>query len=466
MESADAVDELARRLGERWGAEGVHRPGDPAYGGATALWNGGVTARPALVVRPRTAAGVAEAVTAARECGVGLSVRGGGHDWAGRALREGGLVIDLGGMRDVRVGADAGGHTAVLGGGSLAGDVVAAAAPHGANVATGTAGVVGMAGLSLGGGYGPLLGTAGLAADNLLGAEVVLADGRLVSTGDDPELLWALRGGGGNFGVVTRMRVRLHPDRGLVGGMALFPWEEATKVLAGYAELTASAPEGLTLLLELTVVPDVGPCLLAVPVWSGEPRQAEAAIADVLRLGTPLTSSVGPTIQRELLAQFDRAVPSGMRWDLRTRTVSALTPGVIDVLISAARARPGPGAGIGVRQFHGAATRVGPDDTAFGLRARHVVIEISAGRGADEDAGPHRAWAEGVRAALEPHALPGGYPNFLLPDQTEQVAHAYGSHAARLMAVKRTYDPHHLFTATPLPLPPPLPLPGSGAART
>lgn len=447
MDAANAVDEAARRLGERWGAERVHRPGDPGYADATTLWNGGVTTRPALVVRPRTAAEVAEAVTAAREAGVGLSVRGGGHDWAGRALREGGLVIDLGGMRDVRVDGDA----AVLDGGSRAGDVVAAAAPHGANVATGTAGAVGMAGLSLGGGYGPLLGTAGLAADNLLGAEVVLADGRLASTDDDPELLWALRGGGGNFGVVTRMRVRLHPDRGLVGGMALFPWDEAAKVLAGYAELTAGAPDGLTLLVEMSVVPDVGPCLLAVPVWSGEPELADAAIADVLRLGTPLTSSVGPTTQRDLLAQFDQAVPQGMHWDLRTRSVSALTPEVIDVLVRAADARPGPGAGIGVRQFHGAATRVGPDDTAFGRRDRHVLIEISAGRGPDEDAGPYREWAEGVRAALAPHALPGGYPNFLLPDQTEQVAHAYGSHAARLIAVKQTYDPHHVFTATPLP---------------
>ncbi|WP_210583083.1 FAD-binding oxidoreductase [Streptomyces sp. GESEQ-35] len=447
MCSANAVDELSRRLGERLRADRVHRPGDPAFAGAATLWNGAVTTRPALVVRPRTGAEVATAVSAAQEFGVGLSVRGGGHDWAGRALREGGLVIDLGEMRDVRVE----GNTAVMGGGSLAGDVVAAAASHGANVATGTAGVVGMAGLSLGGGYGLLLGTAGLAADNLLGAEVVLADGRLVSTEDDPELLWALRGGGGNFGVVTTMHVRLHPDRGLVGGMVLFPWEEAATVLARYAELTASAPDGLTVLLEMTFVPDVGPCLLAVPVWSGEQRHADAAIADVLRLGTPISSTVGPITQKDLLAQFDQHVPHGMHWDLRTRTIAAPTPGIIDLLISSAEARPGPGAGIGLRQFHGAATRVGADDTAFGLRTGHVVVEISAGRGPDDDASAYRKWAEDVRTSLEPHALPGGYPNFLLPDQDDQVAHAYGSHTARLIAAKQSYDPRHVFTATPLP---------------
>lgn len=447
MCAMNAVDDLARRLGEQLRPERVHRPGEQAYAETSTLWNGAVSTRAGLVVRPRTGVEVAAAVTAAQEFGFGLSVRGGGHDWAGRALRDGGLVIDLGEMRDVRVERD----TAVIGGGSRAGDVIAAAASHNANVATGTAGVVGMAGLSLGGGYGPLLGTAGLAADNLLGAEVVLADGQVVSTADDPGLLWALRGGGGNFGVVTRMDIRLHPDRGLVGGMVLFPWEEAATVLARHAELTGNVPEGLTVLLELTFVPDVGPCLLAVPVWSGDPQHADTALAEVMRLGTPITSTVGATTQQDLLGEFDRSVPHGMHWDLRTRTVAALTPDIIDLLIGFAEARPGPGAGIGLRQFHGAATRLGVDDTAFGLRTSHTVVEISAGRGPDDDATVYRKWAEEVRAALEPHALPGGYPNFLLPDQHEQVAHAYGSHAARLVRAKRFYDPHHVFTATPLP---------------
>lgn len=447
MRSANAIDELARRLGERMRADRVFGPGDPGYADAATLWNGAVTTRPALVVRPRSSAEVATTVTAAREFSLAVSVRGGGHDWAGRALCDGGLVIDLGAMRDVRISGD----NAVAGGGSLAGEVVTAVGLHGANVATGTAGVVGMAGLTLGGGYGPLLGTAGLAADNLLGAQVVLADGQLVSTEDDPELLWALRGGGGNFGVVTEMHIRTHPDRGLVGGMIMFPWEQAATVSARYAELIANAPEGLTVLLELSVVPDIGQCLLAVPVWSGEPRHADAAIAEVMRLGTPITSTVGPATRTDLLTQFDQAVPSGMHWDLRTRTVSALTPDVLDILVDSAEHRPGPGAAIGLRPFHGAATRVGADDTAFGVRTSHVVIEISAGREPDDDADAYRQWAETLRTALEPHALPGGYPNFLLLEQHDQVAHAYGSHAARVIAAKRHYDPQHVFTATPLP---------------
>jgi hypothetical protein len=447
MARTTSISELNRRLAERLGADRVFRPGDSAYASATALWNTGVTARPALVVRPRISAEVAAAVTAARASGIGVSVRGGGHDWVGRALRDGGLVIDLGEMRDVRVVKD----TAVIGGGSRARDVTAAAEPEGLNVATGTAGLVGMAGLSLGGGYGPLLGTTGLAADNLLGADVLLADGQLVSTEDDPELLWALRGGGGNFGVVTQMRVRLHPDRGLVGGHLVFPGKEAATVLARYAELTAAVPDGLTVLLEMAFVPAVGPCLLVVPVWSGDPAHADAAMDDVTRLGTAIMSTAGSTSQKDLLDQFDQHTPTGMHWDIRPRNLAALTPDIIDLLMGLAEARPGPGASIGLRQFHGAATRVGADATAFGLRTAHLAVEIAAGRGPDEDPGPYRKWANDVSAALAPHALPGGYPNFLTPDASDQIVHAYGANAARLMAAKERYDPERVFTATPLP---------------
>ncbi|MEQ3553647.1 FAD-binding protein [Pseudonocardia nematodicida] len=447
MTTATTIDELSARLAGALGDDRLHRPGSAGYGEATTLWNGAVTTRPALVVRPHDTAGVAAAVTAARTAGVAVTVRGGGHDWAGRSLRTDGLVIDLGALRGVQVAGD----VAVAGGGCRTADVVAAAAPAGRNVATGTAGVVGMAGLSLGGGYGPLLGTAGLAADNILGAEVVLADGRVVSTGDDPELLWALRGGGGNFGVVTSLRIRLHRDRGLTGGMVIFPYAEAATVLERYAALLADPEDGLTSLIEMTVVPEVGPALLAVPVWSGDPAGADAALDRVRGLGTPIMSTVAPTGQQDLLAQFDAAVPAGMGWDIRTRSLAAVTPEVAEVLVRCTDTRPGPGAGIGLRQFHGAAARVGAGDTAFGLRDSHVVVEISAGRGPDEDAGPYREWADEVDAALAPHALPGGYPNFLAATRHEQIEHAYGGNAARLRAAKRTYDPDGVFTATPLP---------------
>lgn len=441
------TDRTIRNLTERLGRDRVHRPGSEIFNSSVTVWNGAVTNRPTAVVQPRDSREVAAAVIAARECGIDLSVRGGGHDWVGRALRDQGLVIDLGQMRNVRID----GTTAVVGGGALTSDVVAAAGARGFNVATGTAGTVGMAGLSLGGGYGPLLGTAGLAADNLLGAEVVLADGRLVSTDEDPELLWALRGGGGNFGVVTTMRIQLHPDRGLVGGMILFPYSDAAGLLTRFGELLEDAPDELTLLLELTTVPDIGPCVLVVPVWSGDPDHAEAAIDRVAKLGSPLMQNVGPTSQKDLLAQFDQNVPVGMHWDIRPRTLENLTTENIDALLAGAEARPGPGAGIGLRQFHGAAARVGTDDTAFGVRRPHLAVEISGGRGPHDDPASYRSWIDEVSTTLAPHAIPGGYPNFLAPDLDDQIAAAYGNHADRLISAKERYDPAFVFTATPLP---------------
>lgn len=327
--------------------------------------------------------------------------------------------------------------------------MVAAAAPRALNVATGTAGAVGMAGLTMGGGYGPLLGTYGLAADNLLGARVVLADGRVVSTDEDPELLWALRGGGGNFGVVTSMQIRLHPDRGLLGGVVVFEGDQS-EVLGRYADLLAGGPEELPTLMEMTEMPGLGPCLLGVPVWSGAPDEAQAAMDAVIGLGRAVSAPVGPTTQQQLLAQFDQQIPTGMHWTLRTRTIATLTDELIDLLLAAPRDRPGPGCGIGIRQFHGAATRRGPEDSAFGRREEHLVVEISAGRAPDDDHHhAHRSWAETLHAGLAPHALPGGYPNFLTADRTDQVAHAYGPGRSRLMAAKAAYDPTGVFTATP-----------------
>ncbi|HEY8015429.1 MAG TPA: FAD-binding oxidoreductase, partial [Dongiaceae bacterium] len=233
-----AADELGRSMPGK-----VAPPGDDAYAHARQIWNGAVDHRPALFAFCETAEDVQSALQIARVHGLPLSVRGGGHDWAGRALRPDGLVLDLSGMRRVTIDAEA--RVATVEGGATAGDVIAAAAPHGLAAVTGSAGAVGMAGLTLGGGYGPLSARYGLALDNLLSVELVLADGRLVTAdaATNPELFWALRGGGGNFGVVTAMRIRLHPLRELLGGLILFSWHEADAVLQGYAALAASAPD-------------------------------------------------------------------------------------------------------------------------------------------------------------------------------------------------------------------------------
>jgi FAD/FMN-containing dehydrogenase len=242
------------------------------------LWNGAVRRLPATVALCERAEDVQAAVRVARRHGLALSVRGGGHDWAGRALREGGLAVDLTRMRGVAVDPEA--RVATVSGGARIWDVVAAAGAHGLVPVAGNCNAVGMASLTLGGGYG-LLGPAhGLPADNLLGAEVVLADGRRVTTDarEEPELFWALRGGGGNFGVVTSMRVRLHERRDMLGGQVVYPME-AGAVLRRYAAFAAAAPDELGVLAVLGSGPDGGPAVLLAPLWNSDGPRGDAPSA-------------------------------------------------------------------------------------------------------------------------------------------------------------------------------------------
>ncbi|GGM22902.1 FAD-binding oxidoreductase [Promicromonospora citrea] len=425
----------------------------PEYDAATHLWNGRVAARPGVVVRGAMPDDVGRAVVAAREAGVPVSVRGGGHDWAGRALRQGGLTVDLSTERNVTVYPAA--QVAEVQAGATAADVAAAAAPYGLAPVTGTAGTVGLAGLTLGGGYGPLSGRFGLAADNLLSADVVLADGSVVTTDaeHEPDLFWALRGGGGNFGVVTSMRVRLRKVPTLLSGLVVFPWAQAGTVLTGLSELLAEQPDELTVQTGVVAGPDGGPVVFASPTWSGDDAGAgEHALARLGAVGTPLVSQVGPVTLPAMLAGIDAQFPAGRHVAIRTRTVPSLTTGVAEALAGAGDALTSPLSAVSLHSLHGAATRVPVTETAFGLRDPHLMVEIIATwEPGDALAAEHGAWADDVADALEPHALPGGYPNLLGPDALDQVAHAYGPHAARLLAVKERFDPDGVFRAIPLP---------------
>jgi FAD/FMN-containing dehydrogenase len=253
--------------------------GDDDYLPTRQIWNGAVQHQPALFAVCQASADVQAAVRSARAHGLALSVRGGGHDWAGRSLRQGGLVIDLSHMRRVDVDPDT--SVATIEGGATAVDVISAAAPHGLVAATGNCGTVGMVGLTSGGGYGPLTPRYGLALDNLLSAEVVLADGRLIDCDDhnNPDLFWAIRGGGGNFGVITSMRVRLHRIRQVLAGMMLFPWSQVESVLGGYAASIAEAPDELSILAGVLPGPDGSPLAFLAPMWSGNGQQGAEVIA-------------------------------------------------------------------------------------------------------------------------------------------------------------------------------------------
>lgn len=445
---------LARELRGKMQGRVVLR-GDDDYVQTRQIWNGAVQHQPELFAVCETSADVQTAVQSARQHGLPLSVRGGGHDWAGRALRNNGLVIDLTHMR--RVDVDPNASVATIQGGATAVDVISATEPHGLVAATGNWGTVGMIGLTLGGGYGPLTPHYGLALDNQLGAEVVLADGRLVYCDEhqNPDLFWALRGGGGNFGVVTSIRVQLHPIRQVLAGMLLFPWSQAKSVLGGYPEVLADAPDELSVLGGVVSAPDGSQVVSVAPMWSGEASQGEKLIAGLRRLGTPVMDKVGPMPYRGWLAMFEAAAPVGRHYAGQTRSLARLTPDVISMLVAGGQQRSSQFSVIVIDDFRGAATRVPLAATAFGLRKEHFMVGIGAAwePTAEDDGENHREWARTLSENLAPYALPGGYPNFLGPDDHEQTAHAYGANTGRLQRVKRLFDPDGVFTsAISLPL--------------
>jgi FAD/FMN-containing dehydrogenase len=432
-----------------------------AYDGARRVWNGAVDSRPAVIVRAWTRGDVQAAIRTARERQLALTVRGGGYDWTGRSVRPDGLQINLSRMRGVRV--DPGARAATVAGGATVADLLAAAEPYGLTAAAGTAGGLGVAGLTMSGGYGPLTGHFGLALDNLLSAEVILEDGRLVHADAtrEPELFWALRGGGGNFGVVTAMRVRLHPLAELSCGVLLFGWQEAADVWRSLDCMLAAAPRELTVESGVISGRRGEPVLYVMPAWSGDPAHGEKIMRELRRMGRPLASRVAAMPPAAIPGLLSSCCPgagspdaSGRHHAMRTRNVPGLSPDVVLALLRAGSTRTSPLSRITIRHFHGRPALVPAGATAFAERREHYLIEIAASwLPGDPDAALHRAWADSLATALVPSALSGANPGLLADDDTYQIAHAYGPNAGRLLAAKKRYDPEGVFAATPLPVP-------------
>jgi FAD/FMN-containing dehydrogenase len=450
----DLVGRALNQLGQQLRGR-LSMPGDDGYDAATAIWAKPVGRVPRAVVHCRSAEDVQLAIRVARNCDLPVSVRGGGHDWAGRALCEG-IVIDISAMNAVVINPDE--ATARVSGGARSADVAALADGFDLAAVTGSVGAVGMAGLALGGGYGPLIGRFGLVLDNLLGADVVLADGRLVSAepGHEDELFWALRGGGGNFGVVTAMRFRLHSLPSVRSGLLVYPYAEAEAVLEGCADIAAMAPEALTAQLAFAVRPDGVPMVMVVPTWCGAPDEGECMLAPFARLGTLLANSVITTSYGDSLSVFDPFLANGQRVLMETCWVPRLDTRCNEALIQAMRRSVSTGCAIFTHEFKGAASRVPATATAFGLRRDHVLIEILAtfADGPDEQEElRHWQWTRATLKAFDEVALPGGYPNLLAQDAIDRALLSYGDNAARLIRAKRHYDPENIFhSAIPLPV--------------
>ena len=425
-------------------------PEDKVYEETRQLWNQRVDKRPAALVRCSSAKDVIHAVHWTRSHGLPLSVRGGGHDFGGRSLCDGGVVIDCSQMRAVSVDPER--RSATVQGGATTGDLIVAAQKHGLATTTGTISSVGLGGLTLGGGYGPLLGKFGLVADNLLSAQIVTADGRLLTADakEHPDLYWALRGGGGNFGVMVSMEYRLHPITQVLSGLLLYSLDQARAVLRHYNEFIQTVPDELTIQPGFIRVPNLGTALFLSPTYCGPLDQGERTLEPLRSFAKPLTDQIKAIPYDELVYSIDSLAPKGRRYFIQTQSLPGLRDETISELIDQARRFSSPLSLVSIHHFHGAASRMSISDTAFGVRQDHLMVEIVAAWESQSAKGDddHVQWARGCSRKLAPHALPGGYVNLLDVAEPERIPAAFGTNYARLLEIKRTYDPKDVFRST------------------
>lgn len=434
---------------------GVLTAAHPAYDDARKVWNGTVDRRPALIAHCLDAADVQAAVRFAALHDMLLSVRGGGHHIAGNAVAEGGLMIDLSGMRGVVV--DPARRTARVGPGALLGDFDRAAQAHGLATPLGVNSTTGVAGLTLGGGFGWLSRRYGMTIDNLLGATLVTADGAIheVSATAEPDLFWALRGGGGNFGVVTSFEFLLHPvGPEVYAGLVVYPFAQAREVMRAWRDFNAQAPDELSVWAVLRKAPPLpflpasvhGTEVVILPlVHCGEVSVGAREAAPVLQFGDPIASALGPTPYSAFQAAFDPLLTPGGRNYWKSNNFHTVSDAALDVVIDAAAHLPGPECEIFMAQLGGAMARVAPSATAFVARDANVIMNVHGRWSDSKDDARVRAWAREAFEAAAPYATGSGYVNFLTEDEGERVSATYGANYARLQSLKHRFDPRNLF---------------------
>ena len=430
------------------------RPADGAYDEARRLYNAMIDKRPALIARCVDVADVIACVRFAAAEGVDLAIRGGGHNGGGLGSVDGGLVIDLSLLRGVRV--DPAARTVSVAGGTTLGEVDHATHAFGLAVPAGIISTTGVGGLTLGGGLGHLTRAYGLSIDNLVGADVVLADGSLVraSESEHEELFWALRGGGGNFGVVTSFTFQARPVSTVVAGPMLWPLEQAREALSFYDEFMRAAPDELNGFFAFLTVPPGPPFpeelhlqKMCGVVWcfAGAPAEAEAALAPVREALPPALDGVGEMPFPALQSAFDGLYPPGDQWYWRADFVETIPPEAIDAHLAHAAALPTWKSTMHLYPVDGAAGRVAPGETAWGYRgARWAQVVV----GVDPDpakAGELRDWAVSYWEALHPYSAGGAYSNFLMDEGEDRARASYGGNLDRLSRVKAAYDPDNLF---------------------
>ena len=442
-------EEIRRCLGAFRGK--LVMPDDSGYEAARRVWNGCIDRRPAAVARCAGGDDVVAVVRAAQELDLPLAVRGGGHSLPGFSTVDGGLVLDLSELTEV--GLDVDRRVARVGGGARWADVDEVTHKNGLATTGGLVSSTGVGGFTLGGGIGWLTRLLGLACDNLVAATLVTADGdvRRVDADSDAELLWALRGGGGNFGVVTTFELQLHPLTDVTGGLLLWPAARAGEVGAAYRDWTSTLPDTCTTMLVALTAPDLpeipatmrgGPAAGVAVCHAGDDERARADLARLLALGPVEMVERQPYPQ--LQSMFDADLPAGRRYYFSGLYLRDCDDAAIETVTHAVAAAPSPGCEIDLHHMGGAAGRVPPTATAFSGRDAAFVANIYASWDDRADDDSHREWARGVVAALRPQALPGAYVNF--QGDVGDARDSYGAQRyQRLVEVKRRLDPGNLF---------------------
>jgi len=431
------------------------RPGDAGYDESRTIWNAMIDRRPALIARCKGAADVMLAVNFARENGLLLAVRGGGHNIAGNAVCDGGMMIDMSPMKLVRVDPET--RTAHVGAGATLGDLDHETQAFGLATPTGINSTTGVAGLTLGGGFGWLSRKYGMTVDGLTAADVVTANGKLlrVSERENPDLFWAIRGGGGNFGIVTRFEFRLHPvGPNVLAGLVVYPIDQARSALTQYRDFAKTLPDESAAWIVLRKAPPL-PFLPAsihgkeVIIFAlfhgGDPAKGQAIFEPVRRFGTPAGEHIGIQPFTAWQSAFDPLLTPGARNYWKSHNFNRLDDGLFDIVLKYAGQLPSPHTEIFIGQLGGAMSRVAADATAYSERSAEYVMNV---HGRWETAAEDKscvAWSRRLFDEAAPYATGGVYVNFLTEDESDRVTKAYGGNFRRLAQIKAKYDPNNLF---------------------
>jgi FAD/FMN-containing dehydrogenase len=426
------------------------RPGDDGYDEARWVWNGMVNRRPALIARCAGVADVIGAVDFARTHNLLTAVRGGGHNVAGNGVCDGGLVIDLSRLKGIRV--DPAERTVRAEGGVTWGELDFETQAFGLATTGGFISTTGIAGLTLGGGFGWLMRKHGLVCDNLLSVDVVTAAGRLIaaSATENADLFWGLRGGGGNFGVVTSFEYRLHEvGPTLLAGPIFHPIAAAPGLLRYYRDFAPTAPDSLSCVAALLTSPDGAPLAALIPAYVGSLAEGEVAVRSLREFGSPIADLVGPMSYRAVQTLFDPAYPAGRRHYWKSGFLRSLDDAAIDVLVDHFARVPSPYSAVEIEQHGGAVSRAAPDATAFSHRsALYNLIIVSQWDDSAQDQA-NIAWARELWAAMQPFQIDAVYVNYLDDARDEGEARVRAAYGAarydRLVTLKRKYDPTNLF---------------------